>query len=118
MILVIQDCNHACVSHTVLNSSSFFEPITWTVVVNSEKLSVFRLMPDHPIWYQTAVHDTVLLIALVCRRFDGFYNKPDEPWFTGPTMFPIKLLGFWVLQVCKLQAALHPSSRHFESQLP
>jgi hypothetical protein len=35
-----------------------------------------------------------------CRRFDGFYNAPDEPWFTGPTMFPVKLLGFWTLQVC------------------
>ena len=42
-------------------------------------------------WYAAAP-------VLCCRRFDGFYNKPDEPWFTGPTMFPIKLLGFWTLQ--------------------
>ena len=45
-----------------------------------------------------------------------FKGRDDEPWFTGPSRFPLKLAGFWTLQslwsiFCLLPiTALHASS--------
>lgn len=33
-----------------------------------------------------------------CRRLEPFYAKPDEPWLSGPSKYPLKLLGFWSIQ--------------------
>jgi steroid 5-alpha reductase family enzyme len=32
------------------------------------------------------------------RRLEPFYSKDDEPWFTGPAKYPLKLAGFWSAQ--------------------
>ena len=33
-----------------------------------------------------------------CRRFDAYYAKEGEPWFTGPSKYPLKLGAFWLVQ--------------------
>jgi Protein of unknown function (DUF1295) len=37
-------------------------------------------------------------VGHVCRRLEPFYAEDDEPWFTGPAKYPLKLAGFWIVQ--------------------
>jgi steroid 5-alpha reductase family enzyme len=44
------------------------------------------------------VHFWMTCATLRCRRLDPFYSEPGEPWLKGPSIYPIKLLGFWTVQ--------------------
>eukprot|EP00210_Caulerpa_lentillifera_P000487 g470.t1 len=41
-------------------------------------------------------------------RFAGFFPKENEPWIIGPSMYPLKLAGFWSLQALWPMVVLLP----------
>lgn len=51
--------------------------------------------------------NTVFLISIF-SRFAGFFLKGDEAWLIGPSMFPLKLAGFWSLQALWPMVVLLP----------
>lgn len=79
---------------------------THIAATRANNLSVFE--PNKPLFLTLAV--TAWSIRLggylfyrvlktkTDKRFDDFYAKEGEPWIVGPSMFPLKLAGFWSIQ--------------------
>jgi len=54
------------------------------------------------------VKKTLFFLNCVFSRFSGFFPKGDEAWLIGPSMFPLKLAGFWSLQALWPMVVLLP----------